>query len=269
MSRIGFIGAGNMAEALIKGIVASGNYKPEMIAVSDKFHERVEYMAQEYGVTPAVCNTELSQMCDIIVLSVKPQIMPEVLDGLRGIITQNQLIISIAAGIKVFKITDALGDLPVIRVMPNTPSLVGKGASGIYANEKAQSKLDQVKKIFDSVGQTIIVEKEELIDSVTAVSGSGPAYFFLFMEELINAAQVVGLDEDDARKLVLQTALGAATLAVEADKKSETPGDLRRKVTSPGGTTEAALQVFANDQLGATILVAVERAFERSQELSS
>lgn len=269
MEKIGFLGGGNMAEALIKGTTAAGLFTPENIFVSDVRPERLEYVVKEYHVQPAYTNAALAAEVGILVLSVKPQNMAEALQSIRETFKAATLVISIAAGIKVAKIAAALGEPAVVRVMPNTPALIGQGAAALYANEKARPMLEKAKRIFSAVGATVVVDDEQLIDAVTAVSGSGPAYYFLLMEEMIKAAVELGLAEDVAKCLVLQTAKGAAMLAVEADKRSESPGELRRKVTSPGGTTEAALKVFAEHNLGPTIAAGIKRARDRSRELSA
>ncbi len=268
MEMIGFIGSGNMAEALIKGIINAKVYKPGSIFISDIKAERLNFIAQKYKAVPFNSNAELAAKVDILVLSVKPQNMAEALQSIKGTIKSNTLIISIAAGIKVSQIAGILGDIAIIRVMPNTPALISEGASALFANEKARPMLDEAMSIFSSVGKAVIVEDEDLIDAVTAVSGSGPAYYFLLMEEMIKAAVELGLSEDVAKDLVLQTAKGAGLLAVEADKNGETPAELRRKVTSPGGTTEAALKIFASNNFGRLIMDALTSACRRSKELS-
>jgi pyrroline-5-carboxylate reductase len=266
---IGFLGGGNMAEALIKGVTAANVYPPENILVSDIRPERLDLLAKQYGVKTAGSNSELAAKVDILVLSVKPQNMTEALQSIKDTFRADTLIISIAAGIKVANIADVLGDVAIVRVMPNTPALIGQGASALFANDKAKPMLDKAKSIFSAVGQAVVVDNEDLIDAVTAVSGSGPAYYFLLMEEMIKGASELGLPENTARKLVLQTAKGAALLATEADKKSESPAELRKKVTSPGGTTEAALKVLAQGKFGPLINTAIRRARDRSQELSN
>jgi len=265
---IGFVGSGNMAEALIKGIITAGVYKPENIFVSDIRPERLAYMAKTYGVQKVNENRALAEKVDILILSVKPQNMTEALAGIKETIKKDTLIISIAAGIKATNIAAVLGDRPIVRVMPNTPALIGEGASALFANAKAKPRLQKATAIFSAVGKAVVVDDENLIDAVTAVSGSGPAYYFLLMEEMIKAAEELGLPETIAKDLVLQTAKGAALLAVEADSKGESPAQLRRKVTSPGGTTEAALKVFAEGKFGPLIAAAIRRARDRSRELS-
>ena len=269
MDTIGFVGAGNMAEALIKGIVSAKVYEPQNVFISDIRAERLGLLAEKYDVLPVESNAELAAKVDVLVLSVKPQNMAEALQGIRDAFQPDTLVISIAAGIKVAKIAAALGDVAIVRVMPNTPALIGEGASALFANNKARPVLKKAEKIFSAVGREVIVDDEDLIDAVTAVSGSGPAYYFLLMEEMIEAARQLGLPDNVAKDLVLQTAKGAALLAVDADKHGESPAELRRKVTSPGGTTEAALKVFADGKFGPLVVTAVERARDRSRELSA
>jgi pyrroline-5-carboxylate reductase len=268
MDKIGFIGGGNMAEAMIKGIIAAKAYPPENVFVSDIRTQRLEYLAGEYHIKTAADNMSLAAEMDILVLSVKPQNMAEVLAGIKDSLNRDALIISIAAGIRTEKISGVFGQMPIVRVMPNTPALIGQGASALYANVLAKPLLRKAETIFASVGLAVFVEDEDLIDAVTAVSGSGPAYYFLLMEEMTKAATALGLEEGVAAELVLQTAKGAALLAKEAQKRGETPAQLRKKVTSPGGTTEAALKVFAEGGFGPLVEVALKRACERSKGLS-
>jgi pyrroline-5-carboxylate reductase len=265
---IGFVGSGNMAEALIKGIIAAKIYAPENIFVSDIRLERLELFADKYGVTTVENNAELAGNSEMLVLSIKPQNMADALESIKDAVDGVELIISIAAGIKIAKISAVLGDKAIVRVMPNTPALIGEGASALYANEKAGSLLDNAMEIFSAVGKAVVVEDEDLIDAVTAVSGSGPAYYFLLMEEMVKAGVKLGLPQDVAKDLVLQTAKGAGLLAVEADKNGESPAELRRKVTSPGGTTEAAIKVFANGKISELISSAITAARDRGRELS-
>ena len=268
MGTIGFIGSGNMAEALIKGIIAAKVYPADNVLVSDIRPERLEYLAREYSVQPTQNNTALTDSADVVVLSVKPQNMNEVLNEIKGTLKKNVLVISIAAGVTTAKIAGTRGDVPIIRVMPNTPALVGEGASALFSKNASAESMAIALKLFNAVGKTVVVDTEDLIDAVTAVSGSGPAYFFLMMEEMIKTAEKLGLDADTAKELVLQTAKGAALLAQQADGKGETPAELRRKVTSPGGTTEAALKVFAEKQFSQLVTVALTAARDRGRQLS-
>jgi len=265
---IGFVGSGNMAETLIKGIIAAKIYSPENVFISDIRSERLEFLTDKYGVTSVKNNAELAEKVVTLVLSIKPQNMADALDSIKDAVDGKTLIISIAAGIKAAKIAAVLGNMAIVRVMPNTPALIGEGASALYANQQAKPLLDKAVSIFSSVGKAVVVDNEDLIDAVTAVSGSGPAYYFLLMEEMVKAGVKLGLPEDVAKDLVLQTAKGAGLLAVEADKNNESPAELRRKVTSPGGTTEAALKTLAASDFSRLITNALTAACDRSKELS-
>jgi len=265
---IGFIGAGNMAEALIKGVIKAKIYAPENIFVSDIRAERLKLLAEKYSVIACEENGEAAAKAQTVVLSIKPQNMTDALESIKASIGSEKLVISIAAGIKVADIATVLGDVAIVRVMPNTPALIGQGAGALFANERAKPKLNKAVEIFSAVGKAVIVDDEDLIDAVTALSGSGPAYYFLVMEEMIKTGIRLGLPDDVAKDLVLQTAKGAGLLAVEADKNGESPAVLRQKVTSPGGTTEAALAVFKEGRISELISAAINRAYGRSRELS-
>lgn len=268
MSTIGFIGGGNMAEALIKGIIEAGLYKAENITISDIRSQRLDYLAEKYSIQITVDNRQLAAGVETVLLSIKPQNMAEVLKQIAGAINKDALVVSIAAGIKVAAIANALGDVPIVRVMPNTPALIGEGASVLFANKKAGARLESAEKIFSAVGKAFVIDDEQLIDAVTAVSGSGPAYYFLLTEEMIKAAVKLGLDEKIATQLVLQTAKGSALLACQAETQGKSVAELRRNVTSPGGTTEAALKVFAEGDFGKLISAALKAACDRSRQLS-
>jgi pyrroline-5-carboxylate reductase len=265
---IGFIGAGNMAEALIKGIINAKLYTPENVFISDIRTERLKFLSEKYGVVACEENSESAAKAQTVVLSIKPQNMTDALESIKDSKKKKKLVISIAAGIKVANIVAVLGDIAIVRVMPNTPALIGQGASALYANERAKPMLHKAVEIFSAVGKAVVVDDEDLIDAVTALSGSGPAYYFLLMEEMIKTGARLGLPEDMAKDLVLQTAKGAALLADESDKTGEGPAVLRQKVTSPGGTTEAALEVFKEGKISELISAAINRAYERSRELS-
>ncbi len=268
MDSIGFIGGGNMAEAIIKGVISSKVYPPENIIASDIKPERLDFLKKQYRIRTAADNAELARRVDVLVLSVKPQNMADALNSLKSSVNPDTLVISIAAGIKTEMISSALGNVGVVRVMPNTPALIGQGAAALYATDRAKPVLRKAQRIFEAVGVVVFVEDEGLIDAVTAVSGSGPAYFFLLMEEMIKTAVELGLSDDVAKKLVLQTAKGAALLAAERDKDGETPAILRKKVTSPGGTTEAAIKVFEQGRISELISKALTAARDRGSELA-
>ncbi|HDZ24840.1 MAG TPA: pyrroline-5-carboxylate reductase [Desulfobacteraceae bacterium] len=261
----GFIGAGNMGTALIKGLIESGVYGKGQLGASDKDSSALKRMADQFGVESYGSNRDLVNQCSTVVLSIKPQNMKDVLDEVKDGIRGDHLIISIAAGIPLKMIHDVLKrDIPLIRVMPNTPALVQKGVSALAAGEFATPEhITVARTIFDAVGDTV-EEEETMMDAVTALSGSGPGYVFRMMECMVDAGVGVGLEKGISLKLVMQTFLGAAYLA----KSSEHPlSRLREMVTSPGGTTEAGLGVFDKMGLEETARKAVEAACNRSVEL--
>ncbi len=268
MERIGFIGAGNMAEAIIRGIIESGVRSPRGIIASDIRPERLEYLESEYGIETTTDIRKTAAGSSILFLSVKPQNMGEVTGSISGTLSKNSCVISIAAGITTDYLAGKLGDAPIIRTMPNTPAMVGEGITAMYNRNADSSVASSVMELLRGVGKTVVVEEEALLDVVTAVSGSGPAYFFLLMEAMSAAAKSLGLPDETADKLVCQTALGAGKLATLALEKNETPADLRRKVTSPGGTTEAAIAHFQEKELSGIVMEAVRRARDRGKELS-
>lgn len=268
MQTIGFIGGGNMAQALIEGILEKGLVKPKAVWVSDVRAERLAELKKRYGVQVTQVNIELTAAADTIILSVKPQVLGNLLDEIAGSLRQDALILSIVAGKTCDFILDRLGPVQLVRVMPNTPALVGVGATGLFNAAASEVAFKTAISIFNAVGKSVVVDKECLIDTVTAVSGSGPAYFFLLMEQMISAGVKLGLDEATATELVLQTAKGAALLAETRQKESETPALLRKNVTSPGGTTEAAIKVFEAAHFGSLVQKALTAARDRGKELS-
>ncbi len=269
MDTIGFVGSGNMAEAMINGILKANVYRPGKVYVSDIRQERIDYLREHYGVRTAANNAELASNADILVLSVKPQNMTDALQSMKGHVKEDALVVSIAAGIKVANIAAVLGDIAIVRVMPNMPAWVDEGASALFANEKAKTRVEKARLIFLSVGEAVVIEYEGLLDAITAVSGTGAAYFFLLMEEMIRTGIELGLPEDVARDLVLQTGKGAALLAEKAAAEGESPAQLVKKVATPGGTTEAAFKVFTDGKFGPMVDAAIKRACERSRELST
>ena len=257
-----------MAQALIKGIINAGLVKPKNIIVSDISTDRLDLLTGQYGITAAASNTDLLTQAQTIILSVKPQVIDAVLDEIAGSIASDTVVISIAAGITTSKIAKTLTDATIIRVMPNTPALIGQGASALYSENASDQAMEMALTLFQAVGTAVIVADESLIDAVTAVSGSGPAYFFLLMEEMIRSGQKLGLAEKTATQLVLQTAAGAALLAKNAAEDGETPAQLRRKVTSPGGTTEAAIKTFSENGFADLVNKALTAAHKKSRDLS-
>lgn len=268
MDTIGFIGAGNMAEAFIKGVISSGLYTPDSVMAADPREERLEFLAEEYGIKTTVDNTILVAESAIIFLSVKPQNMAKMLEGITGKLRKEVLIISIAAGVTTSYLADRLGDVPIIRTMPNTPAMVDEGATAIFNRNASPEALSRAVELFSAVGKAVVLDDEGLLDAVTAVSGTGPAYFFLLMEEMVRSAEELGIPSDAAEELVYQTAKGAGALAMVAYARNESPAELRRKVTSPGGTTEAAMRVFREGNFGGSVFAAIARARDRSRELS-
>ena len=262
-SNICFIGGGNMAQALIGGLISRG-LPPTRITVSDPV-EQIRQLLQEKEVHVTQDNLVAIQDADVVVLAVKPQVLASVLRPLKGLFA-DKLVISIVAGAEIQTISDLIGHERVVRVMPNTPALVQTGAHGIYAGEVVgTSDRELTSQILAATGLTIWVNSEAQIDAVTAVSGSGPAYFFYLMESMIRAGKNLGLDEKVAAALTLQTALGAAQMAITS---SNTPSELRKNVTSPNGTTQAALEVFDRAQISQNIQSALAAAQKRSQELA-
>jgi len=264
---IAFIGAGNMATALIKGLLAKG-YPCANIWASDPNNEQLEKLKKDTNINVSNDNPAVIQQADVVVLAVKPQLINEVLQPLqKALNTKAVLLISIAAGISINTLESlSSAKQAIIRCMPNTPALVDAGASALYANTNtSEAQQQQAQSILSAVGIVCWLQNENDIDTVTALSGSGPAYFFLFIEALQAAAIEQGLDPDIAKKLALQTAFGAAKLALSGDGDV---AELRRKVTSPGGTTEAALAQFEKDDFSNIIARAVATAKAKSEELA-
>ncbi len=263
--KIGFIGGGRMAEALIKGMIQAGLTGGEQLYVVDPDQKRREFLHDTYGVH-VFDKSDPVLAAQIIILAVKPQIMALVLNEIGENVTGDHLLISIAAGIPLSFIESALPDSAcrVIRVMPNTPALVLAGASALSPGKKATGEdLDQAAKIFDAVGKTVVMAESSL-DAVTGLSGSGPAYVFSFIEAMIDAGVKVGLPRNEAETLVLQTVYGSVKLAMES---GEHPAVLRAMVTSPGGTTIAGLHKLEKGGFQGMIMDAVEAATKRSREL--
>ena len=258
-----------MAEAFIKGIIAAKIHPPEAIIASDVRPERLRFLEAEYGIKTTADNAALASGSATVFLSVKPQNMGEALTSISGKLKKDAVVISIAAGITTDFIAGKVGEVPIIRTMPNTPAMVGEGVSAIFNRSAGEDALENAVSLFNSVGKTVVVKDEDLLDAVTAVSGSGPAYFFLLMEEMAAAAITLGLPAEAAEVLVCQTAKGAGVLAEMARERNESPADLRRKVTSPGGTTEAALAVFKERNFGVSVTEALTRARDRGRELSA
>jgi len=266
---ITFIGAGNMARALIAGLIQDETDLE--IRISDPDSAQLQSMQSSWKNLKAFSdNLEAIDNTDVIVLAVKPQIMQKVCEPLQQKLAgQDSLIISIAAGISINNLQRWLGESTpkaIVRCMPNTPALVQSGMTGLYANSQVSSEQhDMAESIMRAVGSTLWLSNEDKLDAVTAVSGSGPAYYFLVMEAMQNAAIELGLSEEEARLLILQTAFGAAKLALES---SDNAGVLRQRVTSKGGTTEAALKELMDGGLPELFEKAMKAAEKRSRSLS-
>jgi pyrroline-5-carboxylate reductase len=262
--KIAFIGGGNMAEALIKGLISAGTAATDHILVSDISTDRLAHLHQTYGVT-RTGNSEAAREADIILLCVKPQVVERALAEIASAIDDKKLVVSIAAGIATAKIEKALKvGSHVVRVMPNTPALVLAGAAALAAGKNATAEdLALTQSIFNSVGRAVIVE-EKLMDAVTGLSGSGPAYVFMIIDALSDAGVKAGLPRQLALELAAQTVYGAARMVLETN---EHPGKLRDMVTSPGGTTIEGLHALEKGKLRATLMNAVEAATARSREL--
>lgn len=254
-----------MGEAILAALLQQKLCRPADITVSDVSEPRRRYLKKQYRIAVTADNQEAIKNKDIIVLAVKPQHIKEILTDVKGQLKAGQFILSIAAGVKISTITKGTGHRKVVRAMPNTPAQIGLGISGWTATKEvtaAQKK--QARTILGAMGKEIYFSNEKYLDMVTAVSGSGPAYVYLFAESLIDGAVGLGLKRKDAEMLVLQTILGAANLM---DKSSKAPADLRRQVTSKGGTTERALAAFEENKLSGIVAKALRAAYKRAVEL--
>lgn len=263
--RIGFIGGGNMGEAIIKGLLSAKLMEPQSIAVFDVSRSRMETLRERYGVSVQPHISALAAQCAVILLAVKPQNIADVLNELRPGIAPTTLILSIAAGVSLESLTQALGpEIPVVRIMPNTPALVQQGASALSRGKAVtDEQMAVAKALFGAVGIAIEVE-EKWMDAVTGLSGSGPAYFLLLLESLMDAGVLMGLPRPVARDLVLQTALGTVLMARDSGKH---PAELKDMITSPGGTTIEGLAVMEDAGVRGTLMRAVEAATLRSGQL--
>jgi pyrroline-5-carboxylate reductase len=264
---IGFIGAGNMAYALIKGLLSNG-FDAKNINVSDSNEGLLIKRQSELNITTYSDNSAILDNSDIVVFAVKPQVLSIVCLQLKNKVKQSHLFVSIVAGIRANDINRWLGgNFALVRTMPNTPALFQSGVTGLFANDlvSAQQK-ELVTSILSSVGECFWVDEEKLIDAITAISGSGPAYFFLLMQSITQAATALGLDEKTANSLSIQTSLGASLMATKSGKDSKT---LRKEVTSPNGTTQAAIESFQDQNFEEIVAAATRAAYDRARQLSN
>ncbi len=264
-TRIGFVGAGNMAEALVRGLVRGGHIAADRIIASGPRQERLDELVRAYGIAVALDNRAVARAADLLVLSVKPQILDKVLLEIAGDLKPGTLVVSIAAGVDAATIEIAVGDgVRVVRAMPNMPALAGAGATAIAPGSRSTAAdLVAVRALFDAVGISVTLEEHHL-DAVTGLSGSGPAYIFLILEALADAGVKVGLSRRNAQRLAAQTVMGSAKLLLDTD---EHPGKLKDMVTSPGGTAIAGLHTLEQGGLRTTLINAVETATKRAREL--
>ena len=267
-TKITFIGCGNMGRSLIGGLIANGHNR-DVIRGGEKNGEQAEIISSQYNIQVNTDNCEAIENAEVVILALKPQVLLATLSAISDIIrAKRPLIISIAAGIRIKSLEKILGDkIAIVRVMPNTPALIQAGASSLIANHAVSEQQSELaEEIMRSVGLAVWLEDEELMDTVTALSGSGPAYFFLIMEVLEKAAVKLGLPVEQAKILTLETAFGAAKMALESEADAET---LRKQVTSPGGTTEQAINVLTNGDIEALFFDALSAAKKRSEQLAS
>lgn len=263
--KLSFIGGGKMAESIVHGVLAGKLAAPSDIAVGEPVAERRAFLKSEFGLSPVADNLEAASGADLIVLAVKPQDLGPVLSQLKGNLNTGQAALSIVAGARMSTLSQGLGHDAVVRVMPNTPAQVGSGmtlwacSAGVSDGQRAMTK-----SVLSSVGEEIYVSDEKYMDMATALSASGPAYVFLFIEALIDAGVYVGMPRDMARTLALQTVFGSAKLVMETGRH---PAELKDMVVSPGGTTAEALRVLEEQGVPAAIVAAVDAAFKKSVQL--
>lgn len=261
-----FLGAGNMGEALVAGLIGSGLVRPAQIVCTDVRAERLEELKTRYGVSISPSNRDAVARCGVIIYAVKPQILAEVLKETSPVLDASQVIISIAAGVPLSAIEAVLRkDLRLIRVMPNIAALVKESATALAAGRHArQEDIELAMAIFDAVGKTVFIGGDTLLDAVTGLSGSGPGYIFVIIEALADAGVKMGLSRPDAQQLAAQTLVGAARMLMET---REHPGQLKDRVTSPGGTTIAGIHMLERGGLRSALIDAVEAATLRSKAL--
>lgn len=264
--KIGIIGAGNMGQAMLNGFLKHG-ISTQLLSIADPKQARCQQLNQEHHIFSTTDNVALAKSVDILILAVKPQQMKVVITEIAPSITQ-QLIISVAAGIESDQINEWLNDkkASIVRAMPNTPVVIAKGMIALFANSYVtETQKEAAQSLMNALGEVVWLTQESHMHAATALSGSGPAYFFYMMESMVRAGISMGLSETVSKRLILQTALGSVTMAIESDQTLET---LRHNVTSKGGTTEAGIQTLQEGQFLELIIKAIQNSAQRSQELS-
>jgi len=265
--KIAFVGGGVMGEVMVAAVLDKKLCSPPNVYVSDVNEARRQYLSRTYGVAVAVDNRDVINKGDIVVMAIKPQQLPEVMSGIAGQFNPSQLVLSIIAGARIDTLRRGLGHDLIVRVMPNTPAQIGDGMSVWTATDGVtRQQKKHVSSVLSAMGKEIYVADEKIIDMATAVSGSGPAYFFLMVESMIDAAVRIGLAPDVAEELVVQTMVGAGHLIQQSDKS---PAELRRMVTSPGGTTAEALHQFEQGDFPGLIFKAVSAAYDKAKKLGN
>jgi pyrroline-5-carboxylate reductase len=265
--KLAFIGGGNMGEAMLARIIEKNISPREGVLVSEPNLERRQYLERIYHVRTTDSNQSAAALSEVVVLAVKPQIMVQVLEGLKGKLKSSQLVLSIIAGVRTETLRNGLDHVSIVRAMPNTPAQIGSGMTvWTAAAEVTDNQKSWAKTILGSIGQEILVDDEKFLDMATAVSGSGPAYFFLFLEALADAAVSIGIPREMAETLVTQTMVGSGSLLTKSGKPA---AELRRMVTSPGGTTAAAIASFETSGFHEVVRRAVVAAYDRAIELGT
>jgi pyrroline-5-carboxylate reductase len=264
-ARVGFVGSGVMAEAMISGILKEQLTAPAHITASDPREERAQELAERYGVAPTTDNRAAAQTAEIVIFSVKPQVMPAVLQQLKGATSPEALVLSIVAGARIKAIAEGLGHDAIVRVMPNTPAQIGEGMSVWTATPSvSEAQLSQARSILQALGEEIYLDDEDYLDMATALSGTGPAYVFLFMEAMIDAGVHLGFSRRVAQQLVLQTIRGSVDFA---RRSVAHPAELRNMVTSPGGTSAEALYQLEKGGFRTVLSRAIWAAYQKSKYL--
>lgn len=263
---VAFIGAGNMARCVIAAMVKAG-YPAQNIIAANRSEPKLTALAADYGIQTTLDNSEAARQADVIILSVKPQMMQQVCETLLADVPEitEKLFITLAAGITVQRYEQWLGTVRLVRAMPNTPSLIGLGVTGLYPSRCSNYEKAFVDSLFQGTGMTVWLDTEQQIDHIIAVTGSSPAYFFYFMQAMQHVAEQLGFNPADAEKMIAQTALGAATMAVNSKAGF---AELRAQVTSKGGTTHEAITTFEQQGLEKMVSDAMYAAIKRAQEMA-